>query len=233
MAIWAISDLHLSHASDKPMDVFGSHWIGHHHRMAESWDRLVDADDLVLVPGDNSWALKLDEAAQDLQWIHERPGTKMLLKGNHDYWWTGIGKVRAAMPSTLQGLQNDTLVWKNYRIAGARLWNQPGHKRFTEDDDKIYHREIERLKLSLNLATKQCEKDGKELIVMVHYPPFRERRPSVFTELIEATTTRTCIFGHLHGRQSHERTFQGEHNGVEYQLVACDYLNFSPVKLRD
>ena len=84
MAIWAISDLHLSHASDKPMDVFGSHWIGHHHRMAENWDRLVGDDDLVLVPGDNSWALKLEEAAQDLQWIHERPGTKMLLKGNHD-----------------------------------------------------------------------------------------------------------------------------------------------------
>ena len=233
MAIWAISDLHLSLNSDKPMDVFGDHWIGHHDRMAENWDRLVGEDDLVLVPGDNSWALKLEEAAKDLQWIHERPGTKMLLKGNHDYWWTAIGKVRKAMPDSLRGLQNDTLEWGDYRIAGARLWNQPGHKRFTADDEKIYLREIERLKLSLDLAAKQCAKDGKELIIMVHYPPFREHRPSVYTEMIEAVNTRTCIYGHLHGTNSHKRAFQGEHNGVNYQLVACDYLNFTPVKLRD
>ncbi|MDE0881833.1 MAG: metallophosphoesterase, partial [Myxococcota bacterium] len=217
MAIWAISDLHLSLNSDKPMDVFGKHWADHHLRMAESWDALVSPDDLVLVPGDNSWALKLDEAAKDLQWIGDRPGTKMMLKGNHDYWWTSIGKVRKAMPEGVFGLQNDTLEWGNYRIAGARLWNQPGHKRFTADDEKIYLREIERLKLSLALAAKQGAKDGKELIVMVHYPPFREHNPSVYTELIESSGTRTCIYGHLHGYGSHQRAFQGEHEGVNYQ----------------
>ena len=233
MAIWAISDLHLSLNSDKPMDVFGDHWIGHHERMAKSWDELVDKDDLVLVPGDNSWALKLDEASKDLAWIHQRPGTKMLLKGNHDYWWTGIGKVRQAMPHTLRALQNDTLEWNDYRIAGARLWNQPGHRNFTSDDERIYKREIERLQLSLNMAQKQCAKDNKTLIVMVHYPPFRDGKPSIFTEMIEASGTDLCIYGHLHGRNSHHRAFEGEHHGVNYHLVACDYLNFKPVKLRD
>jgi predicted phosphohydrolase len=214
------------------MDVFGSHWIGHHERMAEAWDACIDADDLVLVPGDNSWALKLDEAKLDLEWIHQRPGTKLLLKGNHDYWWTAIGKVRKALPNTVFALQNDTFVWRDYRIAGARLWNQPGHKRFTADDDKIYRREIERLKLSLGLAAKQGG-DGKELIIMVHYPPHQERRATIFTELIEATGTTTCIYGHLHGRAVHRRAFEGVMNGVDYRLVACDHLDFAPIKLRE
>jgi predicted phosphohydrolase len=234
VAVWAISDLHLSFRSGKPMDVFGPRWARHAERMAEAWDDLVNPADTVLVPGDNSWAMKLHEADLDLEWIHQRPGTKVLLKGNHDYWWQSIGKVRAALPSSMLALQNDTVTVGDYRFAGARLWDQPGRRGFSADDEKIYLREIERLKLSISQAQKECAQDGRELLMMTHYPPFNDRRePTPFTELIEASGSDTCIFGHLHGAGAPAKARTGEHNGVTYHLVSCDCLGFTPIKLRD
>jgi len=236
MAIWGISDLHLGFRANKPMTVFGAHWAEHPHCIARAWDRLVSDEDLVLVPGDNSWAMRLDEADMDLAWIAERPGTKILLKGNHDYWWNSIGRVRAALPPTLRALQNDVISLDKYHFAGSRLWDQPGHRGFKADDRKIYLREIERLKLSLQLGKKAAAADGRELIVLCHYPPFAEDGgPSPYTELIEDSGATLCVYGHLHGRRARQqaRALEGDIGGVEYRLLSCDLLHFEPMKLRE
>lgn len=235
MAVWGISDLHLGFRSDKPMDVFGDHWLDHPKRMAEAWDDLVDEDDLVLVPGDNSWAMRLEEADLDLAWIAARPGTKVLLKGNHDYWWSSISRVRKALPPGLKALQNDVITLGDYHLAGSRLWDQPGHRGFGPDDKKIFLREQERLRLSLNLGKAAAAKDGRELLVMTHYPPFAEDGgPSPYTETINESGTQLCVYGHLHGRRAlrQARAREGMIDGVEYRLLSCDLLDFRPIKLR-
>tara|TARA_Y100001934_G_scaffold253240_1_gene318063 strand:- start:369 stop:1079 length:711 start_codon:yes stop_codon:yes gene_type:complete len=236
MAVWGISDLHLGFRADKPMTIFGSHWAEHPDCMAVTWDEIVADDDVVLVPGDNSWAMRLEEADLDLAWIADRPGTKILLKGNHDYWWSSIGRVRAALPESLRAVQNDVISVDKYHFAGSRLWDQPGHRGFNANDRKIFLREIERLKLSLQLGKKAAARDGRELIVLCHYPPFAEDGgPSPFTELIEDSGARLCVYGHLHGRRARgqARAREGEIAGVEYRLLSCDLLNFSPLKLRE
>ena len=235
MAIWGISDLHLGFQVDKPMTIFGPHWAEHPDCVAEAWDQLVTDDDLVLVPGDNSWAMRLSEADMDLTWIDERPGTKILLKGNHDYWWTSIGRVRAALPSSLYALQNDVISIGDYHFAGSRLWDQPGHRGFKASDKKVYLREIERLRLSLQMGQKALSTHGGELIVLCHYPPFAEDGgSSPYTELIEESGASLCVYGHLHGRRARHqaRAREGEIGGVEYRLLSCDLLDFKPVKLR-
>ena len=169
LAIFGISDLHLSFSTGKPMDIFGSHWKNHAQKMAESWDSMVGPEDIVLCPGDLSWAMRLDEAQPDLQWIGDRPGKKILGRGNHDYWWNGIKKVRAALPESCIALQNDAVALDDAVIAGSRLWSGPGALDYGPDDQKIYERELSRLELSLKNAQQISE--GKPIIASVHYPP--------------------------------------------------------------
>ncbi|MBL4818276.1 MAG: metallophosphoesterase [Deltaproteobacteria bacterium] len=230
MRIWGISDLHLSFSTNKPMDIFGSHWKGHADKMAESWDRLVASDDVVLCPGDLSWAMRLDEAKLDLQWIGDRPGLKILGRGNHDFWWSSISKVRAALPKGCVALQNDCYDLGPMVVAGSRCWSAPGALDYTEQDQKIYERECGRLEMSLKAAQKMAE--GRPIIAAIHYPPFTAKKaPTAFAELLEAYSVKLCVYGHLHGERSHRTAFQGVKNGIEYRLIACDYLKFEPALL--
>lgn len=233
MQIFGLSDLHLSFSSDKPMDVFGEHWRDHAQKMAASWDELVGPDDVVLVPGDISWALRLEQAAADLAWIGARPGrAKILVRGNHDYWWSAIGKVRKALPPTLVALQNDAVDLGEVVVTGSRLWSCPGALDFTADDEKVYLREIERLKLSLQAGRALA--GDRPLLAAIHYPPFaadRARSPTAYSELLEEFGVKLCVYGHLHGRPAHRTAFEGERGGVTYRLIACDHLDFRPARV--
>lgn len=233
MAIFGISDLHLSFSADKPMHVFGEHWRGHAERMAAAWDALVGADDVVLCPGDLSWAMRLEGAAPDLSWIAARPGRlKVLTRGNHDYWWSAIGKVRAALPPGLVALQNDAVDLGEVVVAGSRLWSCPGALDFTAADEKIHLREVGRLRSSLELGRSIAGE--RPLLAAIHYPPFaadRERSATAYSALLEEFGVALCVYGHLHGRHAHRTAFEGERGGVRYRLIACDRLGFRPVQV--
>ncbi len=227
--IWGISDLHLSFSTDKPMHVFGDHWQGHDQKMAAAWDATVADDDIVLCPGDLSWAMKLEQADKDLSWIGARKGkTKVLTRGNHDYWWSAIGKVRSALPPSCVALQNDAVDLGDVVCAGSRLWTCPGALDWDAHDDKIYLREVERLKLSLQTAQKMAY--GRPLIAAIHYPPFdKQQQHTAYSRLLTEYRCELVVYGHLHGRRAHKTAFEGERDGVVYRLIACDRLHFSPV----
>jgi predicted phosphohydrolase len=223
MKVFAIGDLHLSGAVDKPMDVFGVAWDKHFLRIQTYWRERVATEDVVLIPGDISWAMHLDEAKPDLEFIANLPGEKILVRGNHDYWWNSLSKVRAALPPTIRALQNDSIRFDGVSIAGSRGWSCPGTSGFTASDEKIYERELIRLELSL----KSLPQSGLR-IAMLHYPPFDERqRDSGFTALLEKYGVQIVVYGHLHGKSGRD-AFCGMRNGVRYELVACDYLDFAP-----
>jgi len=228
--IWGISDLHLSFSTNKPMHVFGKHWEGHAEKMAEAWDRLVDDDDVVLCPGDLSWAMKLDQAAPDLAWIGERPGLKILGRGNHDFWWSSISKVRKALPEKMLALQNDAIDLGDVVLCGSRCWAAPGALDCSAKDQKIYEREVGRLRLSLEAGKKLAE--GRPLIAAIHYPPFTAKQEAtLFAELLEEFEVQLCVYGHLHGRRSHRTAVNEKRGNIEYRLIACDFIDFEPVKV--
>jgi uncharacterized protein len=231
MAIFGISDLHLSFSTDKPMHVFGEHWRGHDEKMAAAWDAMIGPDDVVLCPGDLSWAMTLPEAEKDLAWIAARTGRmKVLTRGNHDYWWSAIGKVRKALPASLVALQNDAVDLGDVVVCGSRLWACPGALDFGPDDEKIYLREIGRLRASLEAGQRMAA--GRTLVAAIHYPPFSaDRRDTEFSKLLEEFRVALCVYGHLHGKRAHRTAFEGERGGVHYRLIACDRLEFAPVKV--
>lgn len=230
MELFAIADLHLSQSGAKPMHIFGDHWADHAERMASAWDREVGPTDLVLCPGDISWSMRISEMAEDLAWLAQRPGHKLITRGNHDYWWSSISKVRAALPEGCLALQNDALVVGDVVIAGSRLWAHPGSPEFGPADEKIYRREAGRLELSLQAARKQA--NDRTVIAAVHYPPLGpDARATAFSELLERYAVDLCVYGHLHGAAAHDGAVEGEHNGVIYALVASDYLGFVPRRL--
>lgn len=229
MAIFAIGDLHLSQEQDKPMDIFGSEWESHAIKIKENWDRVVGKDDLVIVAGDISWAMHLAEAIPDLQWLAELKGTKLLIKGNHDYWWNSIGKVRSQLPLSLYALQNDHFPWDSRVVCGTRGWICPGEEGFdNEHDQKLYLREVQRLQLSLESSSRYSFSD---IIVALHFPPYnRKGQPSAFTRLLERYKVKICVFGHIHD-SGRDYIFQGNRNGVEYRFVAADGIGFTPLLL--
>lgn len=227
MNVLAISDPHLSIASPKPMNIFGAHWEGYWERMQQAWRSTVSQDDLVLLPGDISWAMHLKDALCDLQAIGDLPGTKILLRGNHDYWWSSLSRVRAALPPQMYALQNDTVAFGAVEVCGTRGWTSPGSQGFSAEDERIYQRELRRLELSLN-ALKNT---GALRIAMMHFPPFNERLEATgFTELLERYHVDIAVYGHLHDR-SCMGAFEGSLRGVEYRLVSCDHLGFKPALL--
>ena len=222
MRIFAIADPHLSRADPKPMDIFGGNWEGHPDAFFEGWREVVRDGDLVLVPGDISWAMKLDEALLDLRDLAELPGDKVLLRGNHDYWWPSISKLRAALPAGMYAVQNDALRFGDVVIAGTRGWVCPGGHGFSEQDEKIYRRELDRLRLSLAEAKKA---GGEKLIVMLHYPPTNVRlEPSGFTDILLKHAPDALVFGHLHGD---DRVIR-ELGATDVHFVAADALRFRP-----
>ena len=230
MKVFAISDLHLPGNNDKPMDIFGDHWTDHWKQISEGWLGMADEDDIILIGGDISWAMNYDDVKDDIDKIASMPGYKVILKGNHDYWWQSVTKLRHMMPEKMYAVQNDALRLGDYVICGTRGWTCPGTKQFSSDDEKIYKREGERLKLSLAQARKLLDENTK-LIVMMHYPPFNDRQEeSVFTQQLEAANPDVVIYGHLHGFGA-ANAFEGNLRGVEYKMTACDYLNFTPVRI--
>jgi len=225
--LFALGDVHLSHAVKKPMDIFGSVWEDHDERIRENWMRKVSPDDTVLLPGDLSWAMTLAEAKADLEWLGNLPGRQILLRGNHDYWWSGIGRVRNQLTGNQTAIQNDAVSVEGYAVCGSRGWLLPSHPQFSDSDAVIYSRELQRLTLSLDAGARM----GLPLLVMLHYPPLSQTDTDTeFTRMLEAYGVRLCIYGHLHGA-AHRFAVQGTHNGVNYQLVSADYLNFEPLTL--
>ncbi len=242
--IWAIADLHLAFSDpDKKMDFFGGSWENYTNKIEAHWKSLVKPDDLVLLPGDISWALKLAQAGPDFEWIHALPGTKVMIKGNHDLWWDSITQLRKALPPSLHAIQNDVFSWRGIEIGGARLWDTPEYnynkyvvfkenprakvKEETAPDDieKIFLRELSRLESSLKMMK------GNHRIAMLHYPPVGpDLSPSRTSSLLEKYKIEHALFGHVH-QVPPGKVELGKLNGVHYHFVAADFLDFKPKKI--
>jgi uncharacterized protein len=232
MSIYTISDLHLALSIDKPMDVFGARWINYMEKLKTEWGKTVTNDDIVIIPGDISWATYLLQAYEDLNFIELLPGKKIISKGNHDYWWTTLNKLDKFLLennfSTISFMHNNSFIYDNKILCGTRGWKCPGDDDFSMEDDKIFKRECRRLEISLKSAEKIL---ADSLIVALHYPPFNSRKePSKLVELMAAFGVKTCIYGHLHG-EGFKNAIEGPINGIEFRLVSADYLNFKPLKL--
>jgi len=224
MKIYAISDLHISTNTNKPMDVFGGNWVNYLEKIFADWKEKVSDDDIVLIGGDISWAMDIDDAKKDLELLSNLKGRKVLVKGNHDYWWSGITKVRDILPEGFFALQNDCIKFGNVIICGSRCWSVPGSPDFSEQDQKIYLRETERLKLSFNNVNK-IKEEGDKVIALVHYPPFNVRREnSLFTEIFEKNGVDAVIYGHLHGKDVRSDKLVIKNN-VKYYLTSCDQVD--------
>lgn len=229
MSIFAIGDLHLSEAPDtaKPMDVFGDRWFNHAERIRESWQETVTDKDTVIVAGDISWGLKLEEAAYDLDWVDKLPGHKLLLKGNHDLWWNGITKLNS-MYDSITFLQYDSHEVEGLWICGTRGWITPDDDDFGEADEKIYNREMLRLEASLASAPADAEKIG-----FLHFPPAAKANAfSGFMQKFEDFGVKEVYYGHIHGEEGFRGAMQGDYHGINYRLISADYLNCRPLKIR-
>jgi len=249
MSIWAIADLHLSFGvANKKMDIFGEQWREHADKIAKNWKAKIANDDLVLIAGDISWAMRLEDVAPDLSWIDQLPGTKVMIRGNHDYWWHSISKIKKILPPSIHVIQNDAFGWNHVSVGGARMWDTtefslteylniseesaltlapPTEKRALADQEKIFVRELGRLELSL----KALDPNAELRIVMTHYPPISATlEPSRISALLEKYQVDICVFGHIHNAKQGQLPF-GETNGVRYLLTACDYLEFDPVQI--
>ena len=230
MNVYAISDLHLSTTSDKPMDIFGGNWEGHFEKIKADWLQKVQADDVVLIAGDISWAMKLDDALPDLRVLADLPGKKIFIRGNHDYWWNGITRLRDAAPNdSFVFLQTDSIRIGNFVFVGSRGWTCPGCADYTEQDQKLYLREGERFRLAF-LDGERLRLDGDKLIAMIHYPPFNlKKEDTLFTDLFQRYGVEKAVFGHIHGAAYFP--LKTEKDGVEYFLTSCDKVGFSLVKI--
>ena len=221
MAVFAISDLHLP-AREKPMDVFGAHWENHFERIRDDWLARVAQSDVVLLPGDLTWAMHLEDALEDLSRIDELPGTKLLLRGNHDYWWSSIGRVRRVLGPDTFAIQNDSFMIGGRLYAGTRGWTIPAGPAPDPDDVRIYNRERMRLEMSLKHARSRDA--AAPITAMMHYPPIVGEQAG-FSDLLEQYGVVDCVYGHLHGAAI-QGGVRGVRNGVNYHQVSCDGLGF-------
>ncbi len=230
MKIYAISDLHISTNTNKPMDIFGGNWVGYLEKIRADWQEKVCDDDLVLIGGDISWAMNIDDAKKDIFSFSDLKGKKIIIKGNHDYWWSGIGKVRDMLPENFYALQNDSIRFDGVVICGSRCWSVPGSPDFKQQDMKIYLRETERLKLSFNSAEK-LRQEGDKLIALIHYPPFNvKREDTAFTNIFEEHKVDCVVYGHLHGKTVRADKLLVK-NGIRYYLTSCDQVNNTLIEI--
>ncbi len=225
MKVFAISDLHLSTVVDKPMDIFDQKWQNYWDKVKADWELKVGEEDLVLMAGDFSWAMRMEEALPDFALFEGLKGKKVILRGNHDYWWNTISQVRSAIPENFFALQNDCLRFENILICGTRGWLVPEGNNLSSDDKKIYLREIERLKLSLQEMQKQRRADDKVIAIM-HFPPFNGRREeSEFTKLFVVNDISTVVYGHLHGKDCRADKYLKKF-GIDFWLTSADIVDF-------
>ena len=228
VALYAISDLHLPLGVNKPMDIFGSKWENYVERLFGNWQSIVKSNDTVVLPGDFSWATYINDAKKDFEYLNKLNGKKILLKGNHDYWWETMSKMKKFLAEngfdSISILQNNSYLYKDIAICGTRGWIITGNA----DDKMIYEREYGRLELSLKSAPPD-----KRKFVFLHYPPILPNNSeNPIIELMKKYNVEKCIYGHLHAKSS-EKAVKGEVGGIKYLLVSCDYLGFMPIKLSD
>ncbi|MDY3309207.1 MAG: metallophosphoesterase [Eubacteriales bacterium] len=229
MSIFALADLHMDGKQGKPMAVFGEKWNNHCERIFENWSNTVSREDLVLIPGDICWAMQLNDAIDDINKLSALPGTKLLLRGNHDYWWSSLAKMQSMFPEDVHIIQNDSFVYGDTAIAGTRGWLYPAAAGYTEKDEKIYNRELIRLELTLSSAMRRIkDNEANSIILMLHYPPLgTDGAATGFTELIDKYPVTDVVYGHLHA-QSAKFAFEGERSGKMYHLCSSDHLDFYP-----
>ena len=240
MSIYAIGDLHLSLNKEKPMDIFGLNWKNHEQKIKENWEKTVSNDDLVLLPGDFSWEMHLKDMYEDFKFLNDLPGKKLLLKGNHDYWWTTLAKMREFIEenkfSNIDFVYNNSYLFEDRIIVGTRGWALND----TENGIKMKHREEERLKISLKSGVESF--GDKEIICLMHYPPIVKEdnvdkkidtklKISNYVQIMKEYNVKTCLYGHLHG-ESHNEAFEGIIEDIKFKLVSCDYLNFNLYKVK-
>lgn len=230
MALYAISDLHLPLGVDKPMDIFGTAWENYVERLYENWQSIIKDDDIVVLPGDFSWATYLEQSKFDFQYLHSLNGQKILLKGNHDYWWSTMNKLQSFVAQEgyedIRFLHNNAYFYEDIALCGTRGWQFPVGDAVTEEDRKIYAREVQRLEMSFQAAG-----NAEEIIAFLHYPPISKNiTETKMTEIMKKYGVRKCVYGHLHAA-AHKNAVEGIINGIEYILVSCDYQKFMPVKL--
>ena len=228
--IFAIGDLHLPLGIDKPMDVFGERWENYVERLHNNWQLSVGKDDTVVMPGDFSWATYIEQAERDFDFLEELNGRKIIIKGNHDYWWTTMTKMNEFKADkgykTIEFLQNNSFTVEDVSICGTRGWIYPGFSGFGVDDEKYFAREALRLEMSIKSARTD------EIYVFTHYPPSsRAGERNCFVEVMEKYNVKKCFYGHLHGA-SHINRIPEINGDIHYYLVSSDYLGFMPKCVR-
>ena len=230
MAIYGIADLHLSFSQDKPMSIFGENWEGHSEKIKNNWISKVKPEDTVVLPGDFSWAMYLQDTYKDFEYLNSLPGKKLLLKGNHDYWWTTVTNMRNFLEENkfknIDFIYNNSYLVENKILTGTRGWNLLD----TENSSKMIKRESIRLQLAIEDGIKKYG-DDKEIIVFMHYPPISNtNKKSDFLKILKQYDIKRCYYGHLHGK-SHQDAVEGIVDGIEFKLISADYLNFDVIKV--
>ncbi len=231
MALYALADLHLPLGVNKPMDIFGKHWENYVERLHDNWQEIVKQDDTVVLAGDFSWATYIYDAKADFEFLNSLNGRKILIKGNHDYWWTTQTKMKKFISengfSEIEFLQNNSFEYKNFSICGSRGWCTPQGTQ-SEEDKKIYDHELLRLKMSVESA-----KFPDNIILFTHYPPIlRSYCDNDVVNFMKKYGITKSVFGHIHSSGA-RNVAVGDINGINYKLVSCDYSEFMPVKLED
>lgn len=229
MAVYTIADLHLSLDGKKPMDVFPG-WNDYVSRLTKNWNALVTPQDTVVIAGDISWAMKLEDADLDFAYLDRLPGKKLLLKGNHDYWWSTRKKIETYLTnrgfSTLSIVHNSAVPVGEIAVCGTRGWLYNAE---TPEDQKIVNREVGRLTTSL----REAELLGLRPVVFLHYPPlYDDQRCEEILNVLKEWNIRDCYFGHIHGSQAAKRAVVGEYSGIKMHLISCDTVQFTPVLVR-
>ena len=229
MSIYVIADLHLSFSQNKPMDIFGYNWENHDEKIKKNWIKKVKADDYVILPGDFSWATYIEDTKLDFSYLNYLPGKKILLKGNHDYWWTTLASMRKFVKENefenIDFLYNNSYLVEDKIIVGTRGWNVFD----SENDKKMIKRETARLELSIKDGIQKYGNE-REIIAFLHYPPITQNNLNKpenreFINMLKKYNIKRCYYGHLHG-QSHKDAVVGIIDGIEYKLISADYLNF-------
>ena len=229
MSLFAIADLHLSLGCNKPMDVFTG-WQNYTEKLEKNWRNIISPNDTVVIAGDISWAMKLEESEKDFAFLHSLPGKKLILKGNHDYWWSTKKKIDTFFNEhgfdSIQIVHNNAYVVGDVAVCGTRGWLYNAE---SDEDLKIVNREVGRLNASLDDAKRQ----GAKPIVFLHYPPvYDSLQCNEILNVLESREIYSCYFGHIHGSEAAKRAVIGEYHGIKMHLISCDYVNFMPVLVR-